>query len=857
MKDMKWDKKTIEGVREVVLGHFFSGYGLLNDVEDEIIEQVIKEFQLPDNLSVALSEGSEARASLLRSMLGKQGKIEKLIGTESVSPSVFQKGIEEIIALLIIHQAKRSASPHPTQHKSTIASAVASTTVARDEHAGSTEQKDQSAQSTFVNDELEAPVAGASEIAQPSEMTSSVETGDHATSESVTKRFDKYHRSWAGNALWKKDDAEPSGSEKEVLFGVDLDCADDDDYLSAWLECLRLGVPWGGRGAGGRGLQRVTGESKDILVHNVTITRGTNELLDSSVLKLNDGIIYGLIGRNGSGKTTLIKRIAMGRLPGFPPWLKVHHVQQELKLEGVAELASLCPVAFVLKFDHQRTALFKEESSLLEALETSSSPEKQERLNEVYALLDQIDAYAAEFRAEEALKTVGFTKQLLATEMQHLSGGWRMKACLAAVVFTEPDVLLLDEPTNHLDIYAVKWLETFLRSGKFTGTVLLISHDRSFINNCCDELILLRKKKLSYFAGNYAEYLAMKEQKRQMETRKSDAMDIRKAELKKFITATQQSAHDRKSKGGDAKKQKQIRSRKKKLDRIERIGFGTATGHRYRDQVDKSPHSYKVHLPQAIDFDEKPLHFCFPEVTMASKSEAARNEVVLQLNNLNCSFNDHLLFSSFTAQVSRTSKIGIIGRNGCGKSSLLRAIVDHIRQHRSDKVVYDSRLKVGYFSQDMVTTIEQTISPCDLLLKKSMALKTAGLVSDFIYLDTVDKARQYLGKFGIQRDQGIRHIETLSGGQKSRVLFASECLTRPDLLIMDEPSNHLDITSVEVLAKAICDFQGAVLLVSHDRSLLSECVDEIWHFPKKSTTITVSKRSPEESRGEFLAKYFR
>mmetsp|Transcript_3469 Transcript_3469/g.5946 ORF Transcript_3469/g.5946 Transcript_3469/m.5946 type:complete len:836 (+) Transcript_3469:262-2769(+) len=644
-----------------------------------------------------------------------------------------------------------------------------------------------------------------------------------------TKRFERFHKTWAGKSQWKLQDHRMADAVDEL---------DDDDYSTAWLECLRLGIPWGGRGAGGRGIQRVTGETKDVLIPNVTMARGGVQLLNNSTLKLNHGARYCLTGRNGSGKTTLLRRIARGALPGWPPWLQVQYVEQELK--G----SDLTPVEYVLKYDFERTRLLAEEQELLTLLEEDETADlkAQTRLSEVYERLEQISAWDAESRAEQALERVGFTKDLLEKTTEELSGGWRMRCALCGTLFMKPDVLLLDEPTNALDALGVAWLTQYLGNrDNFNGTVLVVSHDREFINTITDEMIILRKQQFTYFDGTYDEYREMVEQKRQGDASKLAVMEKKKSELRDYISEQQRAARDKKSKGGDPKKQKQIRSRKKRIEKMDQHGFGTGDGRKFKQSV----HGWYGQVA-AVDFDEKPLHFKFPNTSIQNGPE----KVLMQFDNVEYGWTpENPLISSFSAQVVGGVRLGILGQNGVGKSTLLQLMEGSLQPLKGEVHVNVNRQGTAYYQQHMIASLPEDKSAVEMIL----ALPRGGGTMD---CQTEEAARVYLGTYGLAGAKSTRPVGTLSGGEKARVVFALESYKLPQLLILDEPSQHLDMESIEVLSSAINAYNGTVIIVSHDRRLLAETCDSLWVFDSKSKAILPASRGPDEEREEFVNKKY-
>ncbi|GBG24701.1 ABC transporter ATP-binding protein ARB1 [Hondaea fermentalgiana] len=642
-----------------------------------------------------------------------------------------------------------------------------------------------------------------------------------------TKRFERFHKTWMGWDHWKVHDHAMAAAVEEL---------EDDDYSSAWLECLRLGIPWGGRGAGGRGVMRMTGQLRDVHLPNVTMARGKTQLLYNATLKLVYGRRYALAGANGCGKTTLFRRIATGALPGFPPYLRVQYVEQELK--GT----DLKPLEYVVKYDFERTRLMKEEETLLEGMEDESRPAEeviktQERLQEVYERLEAISAWDAEARAENALRDLGFTDALLNKTTNELSGGWRMRVALCGTLFMKPDILLLDEPTNHLDALGVEWLRTYLNDkSKFEGTLLFVSHDRAFMNAVADELIVLRNKQFAYFNGTYSEYREMLDQKRAMQSTKLQAQQKKKDHLQDYIASQQRAARDRKSKGGDVKKQKQIASKKKQIEKIDRMGLGREDGKKWKQSYDCEG------LPSALDVDERPLNFNFPP---SNAGPGKPDEILVQFDGVAYGWPGQPdLVQGFTAQVPATARIGILGQNGVGKSSLVKLLLQQagsveLRTGPASVSLGVDADKISIFEQNMINALPEAddLTPADLIL----SLPRGPLTVD---CQTFEQARVYLGGFGLTGDLATQPIRTLSGGQKSRLCIAREAYQRNRLWVMDEIESHLDISSIERLQEGIAKYDGAIIIVSHDRAFLAESCKTLWVFDSKTKSIQV-KHTPE------------
>jgi len=288
-------------------------------------------------------------------------------------------------------------------------------------------------------------------------------------------------------------------------------------------------------------------------------------------------------------------------------------------------------------------------------------------------------------------------------------------------------------------------------------------------------------------------------------------------------------------------RQKQIRSRRKKMEKMEEIGFGNAGGNWVETRS-----SYRGDgVTAELDTEEKPL-FKFPQC-----HNTYANTSVVRFENVQVGYGDVTLLENLNVSVTARSRIGILGKNGAGKTSLVKCMMGQL-EPQCGRVCRMSSLKVGVFSQDMVPDLPLDKTPVELVMLRSNKCKQEQAFENYANVDTVDKARSILGRFGLHGDLGLQSVNTLSGGQKSRVVFAMESIARPDLYIMDEPTNHLDVESIEVLVTAIKEFNGAVIIISHDKYLLESSVSDIWLIDPKKMKLSVHTRLDTETKEEFF-----
>uniref|UniRef100_A0A2M4BCS5 ATP-binding cassette sub-family F member 1 n=1 Tax=Anopheles marajoara TaxID=58244 RepID=A0A2M4BCS5_9DIPT len=504
----------------------------------------------------------------------------------------------------------------------------------------------------------------------------------------------------------------------------------------------------------------------DIKIENFTISAKGNDLFVNANLLIANGRHYGLVGPNGHGKTTLLRHIA-NRAFAIPPNIDVLLCEQEV----VADETSA--VETVLKADVKRTELLQQCKELEEAVENGKI-ELQDRLQEVYNELKAIGADSAEPRARRILAGLGFSREMQNRPTNAFSGGWRMRVSLARALFIEPTLLLLDEPTNHLDLNAVIWLDNYLQGWK--KTLLIVSHDQSFLDNVCNEIIHLDNKKLYYYKGNYTMFKKMYVQKRREMIKDYEKQERRLKELK---------AHGQSKKAAE-KKQKENLTRKQEKGRSKNQKPG---------EEDEGP----------VELLSKPkeyiVKFSFPDPPPLQPP-------ILGLHNCNFNFpNQKPLFIGADFGIDLSSRVAIVGPNGVGKSTFLKLLVGELEPVKGE-VKRNHRLRIGRFDQHSGEHLTAEETPAEYLQR--------------LFNLPYEKARKQLGTFGLASHAHTIKMKDLSGGQKARVALAELCLNAPDVLILDEPTNNLDIESIDALAEAINDYKGGVIIVSHDERLIRE-----------------------------------
>lgn len=493
-------------------------------------------------------------------------------------------------------------------------------------------------------------------------------------------------------------------------------------------------------------------------INDLTYRIGGRILFEQATVVVPAGHKVGLVGKNGTGKSTLFKLI----LDEVSPDDGSLSVQKRARVGRVAQEAptgSDSLIETVLKADLERDALLKE-------AETATDPN---RIGEIHARLADIDAHTAEARAATILGGLGFDHDAQRRPCSDFSGGWQMRVALAAALFANPDLLLLDEPTNHLDLEAVMWLEDYLK--RYQGTILVISHERTLLNNVVDEIVHLEHCKLTRYGGNYDTFEKTRREKLELQAKAQSKQLAQRKHLQSFVDRFR----------AKASKAKQAQSRLKMLERME---------------------------PIASVMEEKTYSFNFPDPEPLSSPLVSMEETSVGYEE------GKPILKKLSLRIDMDDRIALLGANGNGKSTLIKLLSSRLAPLEG-KVNKSSKLKVGYFAQHQTDELNVQKTPYDHM---------AALMPDAIE----SKVRAQLGRFGFEGDKADSKIEKLSGGEKARLLFALMSYEAPHLMFLDEPTNHLDVDSREALVQAINTYDGAVVMVSHDPHLLELTCDRLW-----------------------------
>jgi ATP-binding cassette subfamily F protein 3 len=481
-------------------------------------------------------------------------------------------------------------------------------------------------------------------------------------------------------------------------------------------------------------------------------------LLERATVAVNAGERVALVGRNGSGKTTLLKLIS-GELTAdtgevsLPRAVRVGKVAQDAP-KGPESLLDT-----VLAADRERGRLLAE-------AETASEPA---RIAEIHERLAAIRAESAPARAARILAGLGFDEAAQAGPCQALSGGWRMRVALAALLFSEPDLLLLDEPTNHLDLEATLWLEGFLKG--YPGTLVLVSHDRDLLNRVPQRILHLEGRRITAYAGNYDRFERTRRERLARQAALATRQQAERRHIQAFIDRFRYKAS----------KARQAQSRIKALARME---------------------------PIASVMEARTVTFAFPP-------PKALPPPLITLEGAAAGYApDRPVLSGLDLRLDMDDRIALLGANGNGKSTLMRLLAGRLKPS-AGRLVKPSKLKAGYFAQDQAEELDLAATPLEHLARLLPEAPPQTL-------------RGRLGAFGFGPELAETTVAKLSGGEKARLLFALMSREAPQMLLLDEPTNHLDVDARQALIQALNDFAGAVVLVSHDPHLIELIAERLW-----------------------------
>lgn len=513
--------------------------------------------------------------------------------------------------------------------------------------------------------------------------------------------------------------------------------------------------------------------SRDIKLSSVSLLFHGKVLIQDSVLELNYGRRYGLLGENGCGKSTFLKALATREYP-IPEAIDIY------LLDEPAEPSEFSALEYVVReAEHELKRL----EDLVEKIIIDDGPES-ELLEPLYEKMDSMDPDTFESRAAVILIGLGFNSKTILKKTKDMSGGWKMRVALAKALFVKPTLLLLDDPTAHLDLEACVWLEEYLK--RFDRTLVLVSHSQDFLNGVCTNMIDMRLQKLTQYGGNYDSYFKTRSELETNQMKQYNKQQEEIVHIKKFIASA----------GTYANLVRQAKSRQKILDKMEADG-----------------------LIQPV-VPDRVFSFRFPPVERLPPP-------VLAFDDINFSYDENPennLYEHLNFGVDMDSRIALVGPNGVGKSTLLKIMTGELTP-QAGRVSRHTHVKLGVYSQHSQDQLDLTKSALEFVRDKYPHIS-----QDFQYW------RGQLGRYGLTGEGQTVQMGTLSEGQRSRVVFALLALEQPNVLLLDEPTNGLDIPTIDSLAEAINEFNGGVVVVSHDFRLLDKIAKDIFVVEHKTAT---------------------
>ena len=518
-----------------------------------------------------------------------------------------------------------------------------------------------------------------------------------------------------------------------------------------------------------------------ITLKNVVLRRGAKVILDSASISLNPGEKIGLVGRNGAGKSTLF-----AMLNGT-----IHEDGGEFYIPAqwrMAQVAQDMP-----ETEQSATQYVIEGDVVLQAaqveVEAADASGDGERIGHAYMELYDAGAHDAESRAQALILGLGFKLSEVGNPVNSFSGGWRMRLQLARALMCPSDLLLLDEPTNHLDLDALVWLEAWLK--KYQGTMLVISHDREFLDAVTDVTVHIEAAKLTRYGGNYSKFEDLRAEQMALQQGAFNKQQDKIAHLQKFIARFK----------AKASKAKQAQSRVKALDRMEKIAPLLAEAD-FTFEF-KEP----ANLPNPM-LSMQNAYFGYPAPEDAP--EGTPPTVIVQ---------------NVSKSVLAGQRIGILGANGQGKSTLVKTVARALAPIEGE-MLEGKGLNIGYFAQQELDVLRPADNPLEHMIRLVKEVTAAGKISG--QQTREQDLRSFLGNFNFGGNMVKQAVGSMSGGEKARLVLCMIVWQRPNLLLLDEPTNHLDLATREALAMALNEFEGTVMLVSHDRALLRSVCDEFW-----------------------------
>ena len=529
---------------------------------------------------------------------------------------------------------------------------------------------------------------------------------------------------------------------------------------------------------------------------NISVSFGGRDLYKNISFQINNKDKIGIVGKNGAGKSTLLKLITGDQQPTSGSiqkqnMLTVGYLPQELKVNSSNSILEEVLTANHEVFDlNNRLDQINSDLTIRTDYESDSYMKLIDELTELNERLNHLDADNQQKDAELVLKGLGFHQNELNQAYNEFSGGWKMRVELAKLLIQKPEVVLLDEPTNHLDIESIQWLERYLV--QYSGIILLISHDKTFLDNITNRTIELANGKAYDYKCNYSKYIILREEEiiTQIAAKKNQ---------EKMVKHTQELINKFRAKKNKAAFAQTLI---KKLEKVEEIEI---------DQLENDR-----------------IRFQFPDPTHAGKE-------ILKIKSLSKNYDQKVIFNGVDLSISNGDKIALIGKNGMGKSTFIKSIVNDIQY--DGEIEFGHQVMIGYFAQDEAQKLDQELSVFETIDEVAVG-------------EVRKKIRQILGSFLFSGDDVEKKVKVLSGGEKTRLSLCKLLLQPNNFLILDEPTNHLDMASKEILKEALLDYKGTLLLVSHDRDFLNGLTEKVYFIKDQNV------KTYHEKVSQFIESYY-
>ena len=567
-----------------------------------------------------------------------------------------------------------------------------------------------------------------------------------------------------------------------------------------------------------------------ITVSELAKSFGPVDIFSGISFSIPNGARYAIVGPNGIGKTTLLRILAGEDTPSAGQIqraknLSIGYLPQEASFTSAHTLWEECLSAF--------PSLLEMEAELAQLEAAMSVPAQAEEILPHYGVLqhefDHAGGYTYPTRIRQVLTGLGFELDEFEYPLAHLSGGQRTRALLARLLLSNPDLLVLDEPTNHLDIAAVEWLESYLN--QWPGAALIVSHDRYFLDKVANAILEMTSTRFETYRGNYSAYLGQRQVRWEQ---RQQIFDSEKERLEKELEYIRRNISGQRTLQAKGK----LRRLSRILEAIESLGMEAVKGKNWSEisqEADISAHTMSVdEATRRLRALSQPDHR--PTVLNLNLRPSGRSgNIILRTSDLKVGFPNKELFATDDIELRRLECAALIGPNGAGKTTFLKTILG---QHKplAGEVSLGASLNIGYFAQ-----AHEDLHPDRTLVEEIESAASGMLLAEI---------RSYLGRFLFSGDEVFKQVAVLSGGERGRLALAKLALTQANLLLLDEPTNHLDIPSQEILQQVLAEYQGTILLVSHDRYLIDALATQIWEIDEEERSLTVFQGTYSQYQAE-------